>query len=470
MSRDYFKQKTAPLPHQLEAINFLVSKKQAALFDEQGVGKTKEVIDAIITILKSKEADAALIICPKTLMYTWQMEVKKHSYLIPVVITGEGRSKGYKFLTSANIYILNYEGVKAELDIVELLLQSQRFILVLDESQRIKNPKSQTFDTISKLAQHVLRRYILTGTPVANKPVDIWSQFYFLDEGKTLGKDFQGFQRRYGNINEGSSTLYKELQKLIAPLSIRRLKGNVLELPEKTYEQVLIDMTPKQAEIYDKLKKELLIEILNTPEQKIIDEAKSILKKLLRLVQVASNPGLVVKDYKETPAKFVALDKIVKDIVKNGEKLIIWTAFVDNVKQLKDRYKQFGALNIYGDIDIATRNRYVTLFQEDDSHKVMVANPAAAREGLTLTAANNAIYVDRSFNLVDYLQSQDRIHRISQKKRCRIIKLMCKGSIDLFVEDKLARKQDVAKVIQGDSTKIDDAGYLTKEEIVELLG
>ena len=469
MTRDFFKQKTAPLPHQLEATNFLVSKKQAALFDEQGVGKTKEVIDAIITILKSKEADAALIICPKTLMYTWQMEVKKHSYLIPVVITGEGRSKGYKFLTSANIYILNYEGVKAELDIVELLLQSQRFILVLDESQRIKNPKSQTFDAITKLAQYPLRKYILTGTPVANKPIDLWTQFYFLDDGKTLGKEFKLFQKRYGDISKGSATLYQELQKLITPLSIRRLKENVLELPEKIYEQVMVDMSPRQIEIYERLKKELLIEILNTPEQKIIDEAKSILKKLLRLVQVASNPGLVVRDYRETPSKFVVLNKIVKDILKKGEKVIIWSSFVDNVKGLKSRYKEHGALNIYGGIDIATRNKYITLFQEQDDYKIMVANPAAAREGLTLTAANNAIYIDRSFNLVDYLQSQDRIHRISQKKRCRIIKLLCKNSIDLFVEDKLARKQDIAKVIQGDSTQIDDTGYLTKDEIVELL-
>lgn len=469
MTRDYFKQKTAPLPHQLEAINFLVSKKYAALFDEQGVGKTKEVIDAIIALLKSKEADAALIICPKTLMYTWQMEVKKHSYLIPVVITGGGRSKGYKFLTSANIYILNYEGVKAELDIVELLLESQRFILVLDESQRIKNPKSQTFKAISELAKHPIRKYILSGTPVANKPIDIWTQIYFLDNGKTLGKEFQLFQKRYGDINKGSASLYQELQKLIAPLSIRRLKENVLELPEKIYEQVMVDMAPRQTEIYEKLKKELLIEILNTPEQKIIDEAKSILKKLLRLVQVSSNPGLVVKDYQETPAKFVVLDKIVKDILKQGEKVIIWSSFVDNVKELRSRYKGHGALNIYGGVDIATRNKYITLFQEQDDYKILVANPAAAREGLTLTAANNAIYVDRSFNLVDYLQSQDRIHRISQTKRCRIIKLLCSNSIDLFVEDKLARKQDIARVIQGDSIQIDNTNYLTKEEIVELL-
>lgn len=469
MSRDYFKQKTAPLPHQLEAIDFLVSKKEAALFDEQGVGKTKEVIDAIIAILKAGNADAALIVCPKTLMHTWQGEVRKHSYLIPVTITGSGRSKGYKFLASANIFILNYEGVKAELDTIELLLESHRFILVLDESQRIKNPGSQTFIAIDKLADHGVRRYILSGTPVANKPVDLWSQFYFLDRGRSLGKDYKIFQQKYGNHDKCSVELYQELHEKIAPLSIRRLKNNVLELPEKSYEQVRIKMASRQLTIYEKLRKELLIEVLKTPKQKIIDEAHSILKKLLRLVQVASNPGLIVRDYKEVPAKFTKLDDLVRIMMEKGEKVIIWSSFVDNVKKLKYRYREYGSLNIYGGVEISKRDNYVDLFQNDPSYRIMVANPSAAREGLTLTAANNAIYVDRSFNLVDYLQSQDRIHRISQKKPCRIIKLLCENSIDLFVEDKLARKQDIAKVIQGDSRVLDGATYLTKEEVVNLL-
>lgn len=469
MTKNYLRKKTQPFPHQLEAINFLVSKPNAALFDEQGVGKTKEVIDTIISLLKTKKTDAALIVCPKTLMYTWQSEIKKHSFLVPAVITGSGRSKGYRFLTSANIFILNYEGVKAELEIVELLLESQKFVVVLDESQRIKNPESQTFEAINGLSKLATRRYILSGTPVANKPTDIWAQFYFLDKGESLGKDFKAFKKRYGNLDKGSTDLYLELQKKISPISIRRLKENVLELPEKVYEQIVVDMAPKQSEIYEKLKKELLIEIINTPEEKIVDEAKSILKKLLRLVQISSNPGLVVKDYKETPAKFTALDKLVKEIVHSGEKVIIWSSFVDNVKGLKSRYRKYGSLNIYGGVEIARRNKYIKSFQEDPEYKVMVANPSAAREGLTLTAANNAIYLDRSFNLVDYLQSQDRIHRISQEKRCRIIKLLCSDSIDLFVEDRLAKKQDVARVIQGDSLEINHDNYLTKEEIIELL-
>lgn len=463
-----YESKTAPLPHQLEAIEFLVKNQNAALFDEQGVGKTKEVIDAAISILRQKKADAVLIICPKTLMYNWQEEIKKHSYLTPMTIDGNGRTKGYKFLSFANIFILNYEGVKSELDIIKLLLETQKFIIVLDESQRIKNPDSQTFQAIDKIKNLAVRRYILTGTPVANSAQDLWAQFYFLDDGETLGRDFTSFKKIYKTSDIGRDQLL-ELQSKIQPKSIRRLKNNVLQLPEKTFQNIFVDLSTEQNMIYRKLKKELLVEILNTDEKKIIDESKSILKKLLRLVQIASNPALLVLDYKETPSKFKKLDELVDEIMHNNEKVIIWSSFVGNVKALKNRYKKYGSLHISGDVEIAQRNKYVQLFQGDPEFRVLVANPSAAREGLTLTAANNAIYVDRSFNLVDYLQSQDRIHRISQNKESRIIKLIASDTIDLFIEDKLAKKQDIARVIQGDQDEIDDSNYLSKEELVNLL-
>ena len=185
-----------------------------------------------------------------------------------------------------------------------------------------------------------------------------------------------------------------ELRSKIQPISIRRLKDNVLELPEKIFQTILVELSPEQNKIYKKLKKELLIEIINTDEQKIIDESKSILKKLLRLVQIASNPGLVVVGYKEIPSKFKELDKLVKEIIDLGEKVIIWSSFVDNVKTLRRRYEEFGAVHISGEVEISRRNKYVQMFQEDPDCKIMVANPAAAREGLTLTAANTVLSGD----------------------------------------------------------------------------
>lgn len=468
MNSVILKPKTQPLPHQLEASEFLIKNKAAALFDEQGVGKTKEVIDSIIGILEKGDASAALIVCPKTLTYTWKVEISKHSYLKAEVIDGEGRDKGYKFMSPANIFVINYEGIKSNLPIIKMLLKSRPFILVLDESQRIKNPETETFKSVEKIKDYAVRKYILSGTPVANSPDDLWAQFYFLDGGETLGRNYKDFKGTFNAKNVDSGML-SDLQKKISPLSLRRLKTNVLELPEKSYESVYIKLSPQQNGIYQKLRKELLIEVMKVDEKTVLDESRSILKKLVRLIQIASNPGLVVPDYLEIPAKFKALDKIVLEVIARQEKAIIWTSFVDNIKALKTRYQDHGSLTIYGDIPISNRNRYVEFFQNDSNYRIMIANPAAAREGLTLTAANNAIYLDRNLNMVDYLQSQDRIHRISQQKRCRIIKLLAEGTIDIFVEDKLSKKHNIAQVIQGDLGSYDDSSYLTKEQILEIL-
>jgi len=468
INSDRYKIKTNPLPHQLEAIDFITKHKEVALFDEQGVGKTKEVIDSVVILLKNKSISAALIICPKSLMYTWHSEIIKHSFLSSTIIDGSEKNKGYKLLMATNVFIINYEGVTSLLDTLMLLLKTEKFMIVLDESQRIKNPESQTFKTIEKIKSFSSRKAILTGTPVANRATDLWSQFYFLDDGRTLGTNYKEFCKKFSKVGLKKEYLF-ELRNKIQNISIRRLKNNVLELPEKTYETVLIDFSPIQEKIYQKLKVDLLIEIEKLDEKIIIDEANSILKKLLRLVQIASNPGLLVVDYAEDPGKFVALDKIVKRIINSGEKVIIWTSFVGNIKSLKIRYRKYGSLCIYGQVPIPKRAKIVDNFQNNNEFKVLIANPSAAREGLTLTAANNAIYLDRNFNLVDYLQSQDRIHRISQNKKCKIIKLLAKNSIDLFVEDRLTKKQGEAKIIQGDCDSIDDKNYLTKNEIINLL-
>jgi SWI/SNF-related matrix-associated actin-dependent regulator of chromatin subfamily A-like protein 1 len=465
---DKFKPKTEPLSHQLEAINYIVEHEEVAVFDEQGIGKTKEIIDSLLILLKNKKIESALIVCPRSLMYTWHSEINKHSFLSSTIIDGGDKLKEYKFLSASNVYIINYEGVTSCLNTIELLLSTEKFMLVLDESQRIKNPNSLTFKTIVKIKKFSSRRAILTGTPVANKAIDLWSQFYFLDNGETLGPNYKEFCKKFSKPDLNKNFLL-ELRNKIQVKSIRRLKNNVLQLPEKIYETRYIDFSPIQSQIYNKLKKDLLIEIKKIDEKIIIDESNSILKKLLRLVQIASNPGMLVSDYKETPGKFIYLDKLIKNIISSEEKVIIWTSFVENVRSLKTRYKDYGSLCIYGEIPIAKRAKLVDDFQNNPVFKVLIANPAAAKEGLTLTAANNAIYLDRNFNLVDYLQSQDRIHRISQKKICKIIKLLGKDSIDLFVEDRLSKKQAEARIIQGDSEDFKSEDFLTKDEIINLL-
>jgi SNF2 family DNA or RNA helicase len=203
----------------------------------------------------------------------------------------------------------------------------------------------------------------------------------------------------------------------------------------------------------------------------VVDHAENILKRMLRLVEIASNPRLLDASYAATPAKFSVADSIVAEIIGQNEKVIIWTNFVGNIRSLRRRYDAEGAAVIFGDIPIDDRADVVSRFQSSRDLRVLIANPAAAREGLTLTAANHAIYIDRNFNLIDYLQSQDRIHRISQERPAHIHNLVGKDTIDVYIDDVIYRKQAVAGFLYGDSEDLDlPPPTFTREDLLRLLG
>lgn len=468
-----FNSKTTALPHQIEAINYIYLKDTIALFDEQGLGKTKIVIDALSLAMKEGHIEGVLVIAPMTLLYNWEQEVNKHSFLIPIVLKGTGREVRYKFLTGANFYITNYESVIAEIQKIKRFCKSRPVAIVLDESARIKDPETKTAEAIFQLSSLSTKRIIISGTPVANKPFDLWAQYYFLDNGILLGTDFKKFKALFSNNNSNLEINLKELKEKVNANSIRRLKNDVLELPEKKYNNYSVEIVGKQLELYNQLRNELIIEITNIQGEIIIDESNSILKKLLRLTQIASNPRLIDKSYNETPAKFIKLDEILEQIRARNEKAIIWSCFVDNIILLKKRYSKYSPLVIYGDIPIEERSHLVIEFQNNETNKIMILNPSAAREGITLTKANNAIYLDRNFNLVDYLQSQDRIHRISQEKECTIYKLIAKDTIDEYIESFVDVKKEIASFIQGDVKKIktETFEFLTnKSELLKVLG
>jgi len=469
--------KTKPYPHQVEAINFIKDKEVVPLFDEQGLGKSKIVIDALCEDMRNDKIDGALIVCKKHLIPTWEEEIRMHSHLKHIVLRGTKKEKGSKFMVFANFYIINYELVIQEIERLRMFLKIKRLAIVLDESQRIKNPNTETAKCIFELAPLSIKRVIITGTPIADRPEDIWAQFYFLDQGKTLGEDYDDFKKKYGINLRGKMILrervkrYDSLKKILSKVSIRRLKDEVLELPEKRYKDVWVEIEGKQKEMYDKLKNELIIEIKNMNGQQIIDESSNILKKLLRLTQIASNPNLVDDDYKGEPAKFKKLDKIVQKIMQKKEKVIIWTSFIKNIRKLRRRYSNFGALMLFGELPIDQRKLILDKFKNDNNYKVLIANPSVAREGLTLTSANNAVYVDRNFILADYLQSQDRIHRITQTKPCNIIKIMARDTIDEYIDEILFKKQKIAQYIQGDIKNIkEEKEYLDREALLRILG
>lgn len=465
--------KTEAFPHQIEAIDYISKHDEVALFDEQGLGKTKIVIDSLCASMKDGMIEGVLVVSPMSLLYNWEQEVTKHSFLIPIVLKGTEREKRYKFLTGANFYITNYEAVIAELERIKRFCKSRKVAIVLDESARVKDPATKTAQALFKLGPYSTKRIIITGTPVANKPVDVWSQFFFLDGGVLLGSDFKVFKTRYNEKNPDYGEALLELKNIVTEHSIRRCKNEVLELPEKKFVNIYVPLAGAQLGLYSQLKEELRIEVQDMDGNAILDEAENILKKLLRLTQIASNPILIDKGYKEIPAKFVVLDTLLKDIIVKDEKAIIWTSFVENIIILKSRFKQYCPLVIYGDVPVQDRADAVKVFQESEKNRIMIANPSAAREGITLTRANNAIYVDRNFNLVDYLQSQDRIHRISQTKDCKIMKILAKGTIDEYIDRVIDVKKDIAGYVQGDTSTLDGSSldFLhNKSELLNMLG
>lgn len=198
---------------------------------------------------------------------------------------------------------------------------------------------------------------------------------------------------------------------------------------------------------------------------------ESILEEYLRAVQVASNPRLVDPEWKGDPAKFVELDEIVEDIVRErGEKLVIWTNYLGNIRELVERYKEYGARPFSGEVSTSDRAATIEEFQSTnkDSPRILVAIPAAGGVGITLTAAQTAVYIDRTWNAEHWLQSIDRIHRIGQRGAVRIIVLNA-SKVDELIGFNLRRKElQMEKLLSaGESFAL--PLLPTREELVEAL-
>jgi len=174
------------------------------------------------------------------------------------------------------------------------------------------------------------------------------------------------------------------------------------------------------------------------------------LARLVRLAQLTSNPRLLDASYAEAPGKLLVLDaELQAHLAVAMRKAIVWTSFVPHIDELKERYAQYQPVAIYGEMTTEERDQAVKAFRQDKDVRLLIANPAAAREGLTLTEANLAIYLDRTFNLVDYLQSQDRIHRISQTEACEIVLLIADETVDEFIDFSLEQKRRLAMKYGG---------------------
>ena len=445
--------------YQLEAVIAVKDLEYAAIFHEQGLGKTKIAIDLIVFWLSHRLLDTALIVAKKGLIDNWQRELASHSQLIPRVLTNNRGGNFYVFNSPARVMLAHYEAVKAEKERMHLFLQTRNVGVILDESTKIKNPDAALTRTFLDLAPLFTRRVIMSGTPVSNRPHDIWSQINFLDGGASLGENFGEFKRSVNLSNDlaGADSRQKaleiQLQRIFHSISrfvVRETKASAqISLPDKVVHSVVTEWEPRQQELYRQVR-ESLRAIIFQDGQLMADESDVVLKRLLRLAQVTSNPNLIDASYQVEPGKLETLVELVSSIVRDGEKCIVWTSFVDNVEWLARILRRHNPQMVHGKLSIGEQTDAIRTFLDEPSAKVFIATPGSAKEGLTLTVANHVIFYDRLFSLDDYLQAQDRIHRISQDRICHVHILIMRDSIDEWVEALLNSKRVAAQLAQGD--------------------
>jgi SNF2 family DNA or RNA helicase len=442
--------KTKPYQHQIIGLETLLRYRRFGITDEMGLGKTKTAIDFIDYMFEQEKVKKVLVVCSKSLKWSWKEEFALHSKYNLVQVIANDKKERLKDIRSINnfsevVYIATYDTVRLE---IENLKKIQWDIIVLDEVQKIKNHKALRTKAIYNLNSSY--KVFLSGTFVANKPEDCWSPIYWVRPD--LIGSYYGFLDKYCVMGEYGIEGYKnldQLKKIIAEVTLHRTKAECLDLPAKIYRNVPVELGVEQRKLYNKMRDDMVIRLQAMDEQEYIYEAGNILVQLLRLVQLASNPRLL-DGVDVDSAKFEVVDDLLEECMTNGNKVIIWSSFVKNIDYLWYTYKdRYGAEKIYGNTSEEDRKKIQDRFKNDSSCRLLIANPATAGEGLNLQSANTAIFVDRTFSKTHWLQAQDRIHRIGQSKTCEIITLTGIDTIDEYVAKSLREKQEVADFLEG---------------------
>nr|DAN92307.1 MAG TPA: Chromatin remodeling complex ATPase [Caudoviricetes sp.] len=438
-----------------------MSKGFGFLF-EMGCGKTLTAIATMGTAYQLGKIEKVLIIAPTSVCSVWPKEFEEYAdFKVNVKVMQGEKDKRIKALSDLDSFpfkalkvaVINYESTWRD-GIFEALQAWNADMIICDESQRIKTHDAEQSKAIHKLGDQARYKLILSGTPVQNNAIDLYSQYRFLDP-TIFGTNFYQFRNRYaimGGFNRHQIVGYRDLDKLIQKehsIAYRVTKDEALDLPEQTFLERRIVMSAKEKSIYDRLKRESFTELDGGGQITVT----TVLTKLLRLQQYTG--GFLIADGKEKPelvskGKLNALEEIVDDYVLDaGKKLVIFARFrpeIDLIGQMLDKKKiKYGA--IYGDVKLESRGDIVKDFQTNPKTMVFLAQIDTAGLGITLTAADTCVYYSVNFNYAAYSQSLARIHRIGQKNICTYIHLITEKTVDETILKALAKKEDLAKTI-----------------------
>lgn len=463
-----------------------------ALFMEQGTGKTPVVIAQVCNDARRLTEDrmyCAIVVCPKSVRLNWQNEFKKFSTIDGrvTVLRGTEIYRTKQFITAFTpqkeqqytVVVLSYETMVRSWHILRMI---EWDLAVLDESHSIKSPITKRYRYALKLRDTAKKRMILTGTPITNHVLDLYAQFEFLGKGWSGFSSWKNFRSFYG-VFEDAGAGYKRLtsvknmplmQARLARVAFLIRKEEALpDLPEKVYDVSEVEMTTEQADLYEQLRKNLMIEIKEvlasggTMNKALI--IRNVLTKLLRLAQITSGHIVWDAEYDDDGTllrpktieqfsvnpKIDALLEILREKSSN-EKTLVWACWVADIKEISRRLNKTGIKHViyYGQTSDRDREAAVHDFNHDVATQVFVGNPAAGGQGINLigyppesdpaeydTNCNHVIYFSQNWSPTARAQSEDRAHRLGTRRNVRVTDLCVPNTIDEEIRVRVLQKR-----------------------------
>lgn len=465
--------KTKPFKHQIEGLEYGLRYDRFLLGDEQGLGKTKQIIDLACIKKQQKQYKHCLIICGVNgLKWNWRAEIEKHSnergYILGTRYKKDGKEyigtmadrlddlqgieNFYKNSDKINLkelfnaypyfIITNIETLRNEKIIEKLKLLCDNNIInmiALDEGHKCKDPTSQQGKALLKLQSETM--ISMTGTPLMNNPLDLYIHLKWLGYEKHAYYAFKQHYCIFGGFGGYQVVGYRNLDQLkeqFEDIMLRRLKKDVLDLPEKLYITEYVEMTKNQEKIY----REVNAEIQDNIDK--VTNAVNPLAELIRLRQATGYTGILSSTIQES-AKLDRLDELLEQIVSNNGKALIFSNWTSMTNPVYERLQKYNPAIITGE----TKNRVEQQdkFMNDDTCKVIIGTIGAMGTGLTLTAGSTVIFLDEPWNRALKEQAEDRAHRIGTKENVSIITLICKNTIDERINELVQKKGAVADML-----------------------
>ena len=456
-------------PYQLEGFHFLAylstNRFGGILADDMGLGKTVQTL-AWLAWLRNSSLNSqpstitpSLVVCPKSVADNWRAEAEHFYPTLKVRVWGASDLKSFPgMLHTADLHVLNYSQLRV---VGEELIREKFHAVILDEGQYIKNPSSQTALVAKSLrAEH---RLILSGTPIENRLLDLWSLMSFAMPG-ALGNRAE-FGRMYDA--KGDPFARQRLSARVRPFLIRRTKAQVArDLPDRMEEDLFCELEGEQKTLYRAELKRAQAMLLGVKTAAALNKQRfNFLTSLLRLRQICCHPRLVKPDSKAASAKVEALIETLEPLIEEGEKVLVFSQFVGLLDILRDEIKQRGWKHWYLAGDTENRGDLVREFQAAEGAGVFLISLKAGGFGLNLTAASYVVLFDPWWNPAVENQAIDRTHRIGQTRKVMAYRLLIKDSIEEKIRALQKQKSSLANDVLGEekfsqSLSLDDLQYL----------